>query len=110
MKYGRLILLLTNCVLPPISPLCYILRVKINVVPYIWMCRRLLELVLNLNRVAAVLVDRCASSTEKAGWQLTDSDDGNRVFIWSTVSEHETDIGDTSGETRFMNESNFRHV
>lgn len=58
---------------------------------------------MNLNRVAAVLVNRCIFGTGEARWQPTGQHDGIRVLIWSTDSQQDTDIEDESGETRFMN-------
>lgn len=48
----------------------------------------------NLNRIAANLVDRCVFDDERGGWQPTGQYEGIGVFIWSTDSQQDKEIGD----------------
>lgn len=49
---------------------------------------------LNLNRVAANLVERCVDGNREAGWQPIGQYDGIGVFIWATDSQEDKMIGD----------------
>ncbi|KAF6224634.1 hypothetical protein HO173_012977 [Letharia columbiana] len=55
---------------------------------------------LNLNRVAASLVESCVIRKGEAGWQPTGQDDGLGVFVWSTDSQEDKEIEDE--EERFV--------
>ncbi|KAL9124102.1 MAG: hypothetical protein Q9175_008261 [Cornicularia normoerica] len=47
---------------------------------------------LNLNRVAANLVEKCVVANGEAGWQPTGQNDGIGVFVWATDSEEDREI------------------
>lgn len=47
---------------------------------------------LNLNRVAANLVEKCVVDIGEAGWQVAGHRDGIGVFIWSTGSQEDQEI------------------
>ena len=49
---------------------------------------------LNLNRVAAKLVEDCIDEKGEAGWRPTGQHLGIGVFVWSTDSEQDREIED----------------
>lgn len=56
---------------------------------------------LNLNRVAANLVEQCVFGRSEAGWQPTGQHDGIGVFVWSTNSEEDKEIEDEKARFAF---------
>lgn len=52
---------------------------------------------LNLNRVAASLVERCMVGFEEAWWQLTGQCNSVRVSVWSTGSQEDREIENEKG-------------
>ena len=58
---------------------------------------------LNLNLVAAKLIQNCVVQKGEAGWQPTGRNHGIGIFVWSTDSQEDREIED-DGE-RFLHPS-----